>query len=515
MIDQHATASDIAAAVARRHVSAEEVARAALDAIDAVDPRIRAFTEVQADMALRQARAVDTRIASGDRPGPLAGVPVAVKDNICLAWGRTTCASRMLEHYESPFTATAAARLMAAGAVIVGKTNMDEFAMGSSTERSAFGPTANPWDLARAPGGSSGGSAAAVAARLVPIAVGSDTGGSVRQPASLCGVVGLKPTYGRISRYGLVAYASSLDQIGPIAGTTTDAALALAAMAGPDPQDATTSARPLPDLLADIDQPIRPLTLGVPREARAAGIHPAVAAAFEDALAVFERAGARLIDIELPHAEHAIAAYYLVACAEASSNLARFDGVRYGRRAALGPGNDLGDLYALSRSQGLGPEVQRRIMLGVYALSSGYYDDYYAAAMRARRLIKADFDAAFAPADAGGCACHAVLMPTAPTPAFTLGELLTDPLALYLADIFTVSINLAGLPAISIPAGFTRPTDPFPAPLPIGLQIVAPPFAERVALRIARQFEAATDWHTRRPPLRALTPNAPPAHPPR
>ena len=499
------SASAIAAAVSRRERSAEEVARAALDAIAARDGGVHAFLQTFEEMALRQARAIDTRVAGGETVGALAGVPVALKDNICLAWGRTTCASRMLEGYESPFNATAASRLMAAGAVVVGKTNLDEFAMGSSTERSAFGPTANPWAPGHVPGGSSGGSAAAVAAGMVPLALGSDTGGSIRQPAGLCGVVGLKPTYGRVSRYGLVAYASSLDQIGPLTRSVRDAGMALGAIAGVDERDATTSAREVPDFVGELETPVEGLVLGVPREARAAGVDSSVVRALDEAVKVYRGLGAKVVEVALPHAQHAIAAYYLVACAEASSNLARFDGVRYGRRADLGPGDELADLYARSRSEGFGAEVKRRIMLGVYALSSGYYEQYYATAMRARRLIKGDFDAVFgvgggaagvAAGDSPSPACHAILMPTTPTPAFRAGERLGDPLAMYLEDVFTVGVNLAGLPAISVPAGMAEVEG---ARLPIGMQLVGPAFDEARLLRIARMFEGATGWHAMAP----------------
>ncbi|MCB9841197.1 MAG: Asp-tRNA(Asn)/Glu-tRNA(Gln) amidotransferase subunit GatA [Phycisphaeraceae bacterium] len=493
------SASAIAAAVSRRERSAEEVTRAALDAIAARDGGVHAFLQTFEDMALRQARAIDTRVAAGESVGALAGVPVALKDNICLAWGRTTCASRMLEGYESPFNATAAARLMAAGAVVVGKTNLDEFAMGSSTERSAFGATANPWASGHVPGGSSGGSAAAVAAGMVPLALGSDTGGSIRQPAGLCGVVGLKPTYGRVSRYGLVAYASSLDQIGPLTRSVRDAVVALGVIAGVDANDATTSAREVPDFVGEIETPVEGLVLGVPREARATGVDSSVVRALDEAVKVFRGLGAKVVEVALPHAEHAIAAYYLVACAEASSNLARFDGVRYGRRADLGPGDELADLYARSRSEGFGEEVKRRIMLGVHALSSGYYDQYYATAMKARRLIKGDFDAAFGGAGGGDSPspkCHAILMPTTPTPAFRAGERLGDPLAMYLEDVFTVGVNLAGLPAISVPAGMAEVDG---ARLPIGMQLVGAAFDEARLLRIARMFEGATGWDAMTP----------------
>lgn len=421
--------------------------------------------------------------------GPLVGTPVALKDNLCLSWGKTTCASNMLRHYESPYTATAVQKLLDAGAAVIGKTNLDEFAMGSSCENSCFGPTFNPWDTTRVPGGSSGGSAAAVAAGIVPLALGSDTGGSVRQPASHCGIVGVKPTYGRVSRYGLVAYASSLDQIGTLTRTVGEAAAALSVICGHDPLDTTSSKEPVPDLVSALEQPVEGLRLAVPRQARNQANHPEVARVFEETIAEYRRLGATIVDVELPLLDHGIAAYYIVAPAEASSNLARFDGIRYGHRAALGPGEDLFDLYCKSRSEGFGPEVQRRIMLGTHVLSSGYYDAYYNTALKVRRRMKQDFDRIFAD-------CQAVLMPASPSPAFKVGEKTSDPLAMYLEDVYTVTINLAGLPAMSIPAGFASVEG---KQLPVGVQLVSPAFDEARMLRIARMFERATPWHTRRP----------------
>ena len=466
------------------------------------------------ESASEQALEIDARITEGKNL-PLAGVSVALKDNIC--WGKTTCGSRMLEDYVSPFEATAAQRLVDAGAIIIGKTNMDEFAMGSSCEHSAFAPTRNPWDLERVPGGSSGGSAAAVAAGMVRIALGSDTGGSIRQPAALCGVVGLKPTYGRVSRWGLVAFASSLDQIGPIARNVKDCALALQIMSGFDPHDSTSSKREVPDMLVDLDTPIENLVIGVPRGFIDDGVHPAVKRAFDDAVAVYESLGAEVRDIDLPHAGHGVETYYVVASAEASSNLARFDGVRYGRRAELNAGDGGGgleELYCKSRSEGFGPEVQRRIMLGTHVLLSGYHDAYYTTALKVRRLIKNDYDAVFA------SGCDAVMMPTTPGPAFKIGEKIDDPLALYLEDVFTVGANLAGLPGISLPAGFVE-QDLSPqrrqgeghsrqeaamapgegAGLPVGVQLIAPAWGEDRLLRIARMFERATEWSDRRPSI--------------
>ncbi len=493
-------------AIADRRLGAEEYCRAMLERIAGLDAGLGCFLGVFAERATARAREVDRRHGLGEYVGPLAGVAVALKDNICLDFGRTTCASRILEKYESPFSATAAARLEAAGAIILGKTNLDEFAMGSSTEHSAFKTTRNPWDPSRIPGGTSGGSAAAVAARMVPAALGSDTGGSIRQPAALCGVVGLKPTYGVVSRWGLVAHASSLDQIGPITRSVRDAALMLEVIGGRDPLDSTCADRDAPAVLAGIDEPIEGLRLGVPREARSAENHPAVAAAFERAVGAFRAMGAEIVEVELPHLKYGIAAYYLISTAEASSNLARFDGVRYGRRAELSKEDDLLALYEKSRGQGLGEEVQRRIMLGTYALSAGYYDAYYLTALKARRRIREDFDRVFgesgAPATAD-CVRHGgsstrrlaslavapvdlILMPTTVGPAFRFGERTVDPLAMYLEDVYTVTANLAGVPAVSVPMGFAEEGG---RRLPVGLQIIGPMFGEERLLRAARMFE--------------------------
>lgn len=484
------TATELASAIAAKQISAEEAARASLDRAAATEPELHAFLEVFEKEAIEQAREIDARLARHQHLGPLAGVPIALKDNICLEWGKTTCASRMLESYRSPYTATAVKKLLDAGAVIIGKTNMDEFGMGSSCENSAFGPTHNPWDVSRVPGGSSGGSAAAVAAGVVPAALGSDTGGSIRQPAGFCGLVGFKPTYGRISRYGLVAYASSLDQIGPLTRSVRDAAMLAELMSGQDEHDATSTTRQMPDLLANLEEPVNRLVVGVPGFARSGSNHPAVAAALDRAIAALGDSGAVVRDIELPHAGHGIAAYYLIATAEASSNLARFDGVRYGRRAELGKDDGLLELYCRSRSEGLGPEVQKRIMLGTYALSSGYYDAYYSTALKVRRLIRQDFEAVFAPADAAA-ACHAVLLPSSPGPAFKIGEKSSDPLALYLEDVYTVGVNLAGLPAITIPAGHAGSPGSPRGRLPVGVQLIGPAWREDQLLRIARMLERA------------------------
>jgi aspartyl-tRNA(Asn)/glutamyl-tRNA(Gln) amidotransferase subunit A len=484
------TAVAIAADVSARRRSAAEVTRQALDRLDRVNAGLNAFITGFREQAPRAAARVDARIAAGESL-PLAGVPVAVKDNLCLGpdlerpgdgmgyGGPTTAGSRMLEHYRSPFTATAVQRLIDAGAVILGTTNLDEFAMGSSTEHSAFGPTRNPWDPARVPGGSSGGSAAAVAARVCPVALGSDTGGSIRQPAALCGVVGVKSTYGRVSRLGLIAFASSLDQVGPFAADVTDAALMLQVLCGVDPRDSTSADRPVPAFAGMVDHGFDGLVVGVPRQARSGANHPTLAGAFEAALKAAAAAGARLVDVDLPLTDAAIAAYYIVAPAEASSNLARYDGVRYGRRESPRPGEPLEALYARSRSAGLGPEVQRRIMLGTHVLSSGYHDAYYTTALRARRKILEDFTRAFE-------ACHVLLMPTTPGPAFAIGAKTNDPMAMYMEDVYTVSVNLAGLPAMSIPMGHATEGA---GRLPLGLQVIAPTFGEDSMLRAARVLE--------------------------
>ena len=481
-------------------MSAAEVTRASLDAIARENPRLNAFTQVFEKAALAHAARVDARVAAGGRPA-LAGVPVAIKDNMCTGpdlnssgdgigyAGFTTCASRILEHYASPFTSTAVQRLLDAGAIIVGKTNLDEFAMGSSTEHSIFGPTRNPWDVERVPGGSSGGSAAAVAAGLVPLALGSDTGGSIRQPAAFCGAFGLKPTYGRISRYGLVAFASSLDQIGPITRSAGDAALALEIMGGKDPLDATTSRHETPRLAQMDPHDREPLRIGVVRQGRRGANHPGVAAALEGAIAQYASLGASVVEVDLPLIDHGIAAYYIVAPAEASSNLARLDGVRFGRRASLGPGEGLEALYARSRGEGFGAEVKRRIMLGTHVLSSGYYDAYYNTALKVRRRLLADFERAFE-------GCDAILMPSTPGPAFKIGEKTGDPISMYLEDVYTVTVNLAGLPALSMPAGLAEVDGRV---MPVGVQLVGRAFDEPRLLSIARRFERATDWHTKRP----------------
>jgi aspartyl-tRNA(Asn)/glutamyl-tRNA(Gln) amidotransferase subunit A len=519
---EQATLVQVRNAILGREMSAAEATRASLARIDATNPGLFALNQMFPEAALARAAEIDRELSAGRHYGPrlggdaggpsgLGGVPLVLKDNICLTaeygGGRTTCGSKYLENYRSPFTATAAQRLVDSGAVIVGKTNMDEFGMGSSCEFSAFGPSRNPWDAGRVPGGSSGGSAAAVAAGMAPGALGSDTGGSIRQPAGWCNVYGLKPTYGRVSRYGLVAYASSLDQIGPLARTVEDCALLGSVICGHDSHDSTSADLPQADFLVDLDKPVDKLVLGVPRQARLSGNHPAVSAALENAIRVFTGLGAVVVDVDLPHADYGIAAYYIIATAEASSNLARFDGVRYGRRAALGPGDDLMALYARSRAEGFGAEVQRRIMLGTYVLSSGYYDAYYHTALKVRRLIKRDFDDAFEGRATGahhdGRGCHAIVMPSSPGPAIRLGEKSADPMALYLEDVYTVGVNLAGLPGLTIPAGFARLDDSRDAAkqveMPVGMQLIGPALEEGTLLRIARMFEGATEFAVRRP----------------
>ncbi len=483
VIDQ--TAAELLA-LPSKGATAEAIAAAFLESIRLRDPKVKAFLHVDENLVYEQARQVDAKRKAGKPLGALAGIPVAVKDVLCTRGVPTTCGSKILEKFVPPYDAHVITRLKQADAILIGKTNMDEFAMGSSTENSAFFPTRNPWDLERTPGGSSGGSAAAVAAIESPLAVGSDTGGSIRQPAGFCGVVGVKPTYGRVSRYGLVAYASSLDQVGPFARTVSDAALLLEVLAGHDPRDSTSVDQPVPRYSNVVDEPVGEVRIGVPREFFGEGLNAEVERAIRDALKEYEKRGAKLVDISLPHSRYAIATYYVVATAEASSNLARYDGMHYGHRTDLK--GDLIATYCRSRGEGFGKEVQRRIMLGTFALSSGYKDAYYLKALKVRRLIKNDFDAAFKQ-------CDVVMGPIAPTAAFKIGEKSNDPLAMYLSDIYTIGANLAGIPGMSIPCGFTR------SGLPIGLQILAAPFAEEKMLRIARMFEKATDWHTRRPAL--------------
>ncbi|MBX6311557.1 MAG: Asp-tRNA(Asn)/Glu-tRNA(Gln) amidotransferase subunit GatA [Isosphaeraceae bacterium] len=490
-----ATATDLLAQMNAGAISAEDVARAYLDRAERFG-RLNVFVHLDREAILAQARAVDAKRKAGAPLGPLAGVPVAIKDIICVAGEPTTCGSRMLRNYRPPYDATVIARLKAADAVLFGKANMDEFAMGSSTENSAYGPTLNPWDESRIPGGSSGGSAAAVAADLAPLALGSDTGGSIRQPAALCGVVGLKPTYGRVSRYGLIAFASSLDQIGPFAHNLADAALLLQVIAGHDPMDSTSVAAPVPDYPATLETRPETLRIGLVREFFGEGLDAEVEAAVREAVRVYQQEGATIQEVSLPHSRYGVPAYYIVAPAECSSNLARYDGTIYGHRAAnydpASPEEEelppLIRMMMASRAEGFGAEVKRRIMLGTFALSAGYADQYYNQALKVRRLIRGDFDAAFQQVDI-------LLGPTSPTAAFRLGEKTADPLAMYLSDIYTITTNLAGIAGISLPCGLTK------SGLPIGLQLLAPPFAEENLLRTARVFERVTDWHTRRPGL--------------
>jgi aspartyl-tRNA(Asn)/glutamyl-tRNA(Gln) amidotransferase subunit A len=478
------TVGELLPLLSRGEVSAEVLTGEFLQAIRQRDSQIKAFLQVDEADALEQARAIDQRRRNGAALGTLAGLPVALKDVLCTRGRRTTCGSKILQDFVPPYDAHVVSRLKQADAVLLGKTNCDEFAMGSSTENSAFQVTRNPWALDRTPGGSSGGSAAAVAGCLAPLALGTDTGGSVRQPAGLCGITGLKPTYGRVSRFGLVAYASSLDQVGPFGHDVSDAALLLEVIAGRDPRDSTSVDMPVPAYRETLQQPVKPLAVGVAREHFGAGLDAEVEQAVRAALKTYEDLGATVKELSLPHSPYAVAAYYLVATAEASSNLARYDGVHYGYRA---PNYDnLIDMVCRTRGEGFGGEVKRRIMLGTYALSSGYKDSYYLKALQVRRLIKDDFDRAFAD-------CDVVIGPTSPTPAFQIGERTADPLAMYLSDIYTISSNLAGLPALSIPCGFTR------AGLPVGLHLAAPPFQEAKLLRVARMYERETDWHTRRP----------------
>jgi aspartyl-tRNA(Asn)/glutamyl-tRNA(Gln) amidotransferase subunit A len=478
------TATELLLLLSRGEITSENLTGQFLQAIHEREPRVKAFLFLEEKAALEQARSVDAKRQRGQPVGPLAGIPVAIKDVLCTRGQPTTCASKMLENFVPPYDAHVITRLKQADAVLIGKTNMDEFAMGSSTENSAYQVTRNPWDLERIPGGSSGGSAVAVAACAAPLALGTDTGGSIRQPASLCGITGIKPTYGRVSRFGLVAFGSSLDQVGPFSHDVIDAALLLEVIAGHDPRDSTSVDKVVPAYSKSIDQPVQPLTIGVPREYFGEGLDLEVERSVAAALKLYEDLGATVKPVALPSSPHAIAVYYLVATAEASSNLARYDGVHYGYRSKVH--DNLIHMYSRSRGEGFGKEVKRRIMLGTYALSSGYKDAYYLKALKVRRLIRDDFDRAFAE-------CDVVMGPTSPTPAFKIGERTDNPLAMYLSDIYTISANLAGIPGMSIPCGFTR------GGLPIGIQIQAPPFEEEKMLRVARMYEKATDWHTRRP----------------
>ena len=477
------TVAELARALRERRVSSVELTRGYLERIER-HRGLNAFITVDAERSLAQARAADERLARGEG-GALTGLPIAQKDIFCTDGWLTTCGSKMLANFVAPYDATVVARCNAAGAVILGKTNMDEFAMGSSNETSFYGPVRNPWDGGAVPGGSSGGAVAAVAADLAPAATGTDTGGSIRQPASLTGVTGLKPSYGRVSRYGMIAFASSLDQAGPIARTAEDAALLLNVIAGFDARDSTSLERPVPDYTATLDEDLRGLRVGLPREYFGEGLNDEIARAVRAAVAELEKLGARIVEVELPNSMLAIPCYYVLAPAEASSNLSRYDGVRYGYRAA--GYRDLLEMYEKTRAEGFGPEVKRRIMIGTYALSAGYYDAYYLKAQKLRRLIAEDFNRAFE-------RCDLIAGPASPSTAFKLGEKTDDPVAMYLNDIYTVPVNLAGLPGISVPAGFDAKG------LPVGLQLIGRYFDEARVLNVAHRFQQTTDWHTRTPP---------------
>lgn len=482
------TISELAARLAKREISAREIMQSCLDQIRRVDGKIHAFISYDDKDALAQAEALDREILSGTTHAqrPLLGIPIAVKDVMAVKNQPLNCASKILGSFISPYDATVIEKLKSAGAIVFGRCNMDEFAMGSSTENSAFGVTHNPWDVERIPGGSSGGSAAAVAADETIAALGTDTGGSIRQPAALCGVVGLKPTYGRVSRYGLVAFASSLDQVGPFTKNVSDAAVLLGVLSGHDGRDSTSVPRPVPDYAHALDGKIRGLKLGLPREYMIDGLDPEVKSAVDAAVKTFEELGAEIVEISLPHTDYAVATYYIIATAEASANLARFDGVRYGARVE---GRDFWELYSKTRGAGFGGEVKRRIILGTYVLSSGYYDAYYLRAQKTRTLIRKDFLDAFEKVDA-------IVTPTSPTAAFKIGEKSDDPLQMYLSDIFTISCNLAGICGISVPCGFTQNPK-----LPIGLQLLGKPFGEEMLLRLAHAYEQNSPWREQKPNL--------------
>lgn len=480
------SAVQLAKQIQAKEVSCREVTDAFLGRIEATEPQVHAFVSVTADLAQSRADELDARLARGEAIGPLGGVPVALKDNLCTQGVRTTCSSKMLENFVSPYDAHVVERLREDGAVFVGKTNLDEFAMGSSTENSAFGATHNPWDLARVPGGSSGGSTATVAARQVPLSLGSDTGGSIRQPAAFCGCVGLKPTYGLVSRYGLIAFASSLDQIGPISNSVEDAALLLQSIAGYDRRDSTSSKAALPDYGAALTGDVRGLKVGIPREFFGQGVEAPIAEAVMKAVDELKALGMEVVEVSMPTAEYALACYYIIAPSEASSNLARYDGVKYGLRVAE-PNDDVIQMAARTRAAGFGHEVQHRIMIGTHALSSGFYDAYYLKAQQVRTLIRRDFDAAFEK-------CDVLATPTAPSVAFPLGDKAGDPMAMKLADVCTIPVNMAGLPGMSLPCGFQNG-------LPIGLQLIGRLLDETTLLRVADAYEKATEWKNRRPSL--------------
>ena len=469
----------------KRELSSQELTAAVFERIASTDQRLHSYITLDREDALEAAKKADEVFQAGNPASPMTGIPIALKDNLLTRGLRTTCASKVLGDFMPPYDATVVARLRAQGTIIIGKTNLDEFAMGSSAENSAFFPTRNPWALERVPGGSSGGSAAAVAADQCIAALGTDTGGSIRQPAAFCGIVGLKPTYGRVSRYGVVAFASSMDQVGPMTKDIRDAALLLEGIAGHDPADSTSVKQAVPDYAAALTGEIKGVRIGVPREYFVAGMQEETGAAVRAAIGELEKGGATLEEVTLPHSEYAVAVYYIVATAEASSNLARYDGMRFGHRAQA---KDLLETYLASRAEGFGAEVKRRIMLGTYALSAGYYDAYYLKAQRVRALIRKDFEDAFHRVDA-------LITPAAPTTAFNIGEKIQDPLAMYLSDICTISVNLAGLPALSLPCGFDA------RGLPIGMQIIGKPFDESTILNLGYGYEQSTEWHARTPPL--------------
>jgi len=480
------TISQIREGLVSKKISSLELTKDFLKKIKGLEKKVHAFTCVTEEEAISQAKSIDKMIAKGGDLPPLAGVPIAIKDNMCLEGIPTTCSSKILENFIPPYNATVIERIKKEKLIILGKTNMDEFAMGSSTENSAFGPTRNPWDLERVPGGSSGGSAAAVASGEAVVAIGSDTGGSIRQPASLCGVVGMKPTYGRVSRYGLVAFASSLDQIGTFSKDIKDSAFLLAVISGYDNMDSTSVKKDVPDYITSLKKGVKGLRLGLPKEYFGEGLDKGVEKDVMDGAKILEKEGAIIKDVSLPHTEFAVATYYIIATAEASSNLARYDGVRYGLR--IDDPKDLLGLYEKTRQNGFGNEVKRRIMLGTYGLSAGYYDAYYLKALKVRRLIKEDFDKAFEEVDA-------ILTPTSPSVAFKIGEKTKEPLKMYLSDIYTISANLAGIPAISLPCGFSKKG------LPIGIQFMARPFAEELLFQIGGTFQKLTDYHLKMPVL--------------
>jgi len=478
------TAFEIAGRVRRREVKAQEVVEAFLVRTHQLDSKVQAYNEIYDSQALQQAKDVDAKIAKNEPVGILAGVPIAIKDNLLIRGEKCTCSSKILANYVATYDATVIQKLRASDAIFMGHTNLDEFAMGSSTENSAFRVTKNPWDIQRIPGGSSGGSAAAVASRMAPISLGSDTGGSIRQPAALCGVLGLKPTYGRVSRFGLVAFASSLDQIGPFSTTAKDSALLLQAIAGADSRDSTSIQKPVPDYGAALTKSLKGLRIGLPKEYFIGGLDPEVEQAVRQAVKALEALGATVKEISLPHTDACLSVYYIIAPSEASSNLSRFDGIRYGHHTT-GAANLL-ELYEKSRGEGFGPEVKRRIMIGTYALSSGYYEAYYSQAQKVRTLIIRDFENAFKDVDV-------IATPTTPTAAFKPGEKVSDPLQMYLSDIFTISCNLAGLPGLSLPCGFTQ------TKLPIGLQLLGRPFEEETLLALAHQYEKDHEWNQQIP----------------